>query len=60
MVSLIKSPRFLGIVAVAVLQSLVALGYVSSDLATGLINIWSVAISSVVAVGSLDRVGSQS
>ena len=60
MINLLKSPRFIGIVAVGVLQTLVLFSVISSVQGEGLINIVSGIIAAAVAVGSLDRVGKQS
>jgi hypothetical protein len=55
--SLIQSPRFLGIVAIGILQALVLFNIISGVQGEGLINIISGIIAAAVAVGSLDRVG---
>ncbi len=59
MPALFTSPRFLGIVAVGILQALVLFNVISSVQGDGLINIISGIIAAAVAVGSLDRIGSQ-
>lgn len=59
MINLLKSPRFIGIVTVGVLQALVLFSVITGVQGEGLINIVSGIIAAAVAVGSLDRVGKQ-
>ena len=59
MINLLKSPRFLGIVAVGALQALVLFSVITGVQGEGLINIVSGIIAAAIAVGSLDRVGKQ-
>ncbi len=56
---LLQSPRFLGILAVGIIQALVLFSVISGVQADGLANIVSGVIAAAVAVGSLDRVGKQ-
>ncbi len=59
MMNLLTSPRFLGILAVGVIQSLVLFSVITGVQGEGLANIVSGIIAAAVAVGSLDRVGKQ-
>jgi hypothetical protein len=57
--SLLTSPRFLGIVTVGIIQALVLFGIISGVQGEGLANIISAVVAGAVAVGTLDRIGSQ-
>jgi hypothetical protein len=57
--NLFSSPRFLGILAVAILQALELFGVVTSVHSQGLVQIIQAVIASAVVVGTTDRISSQ-
>lgn len=57
MKNIFSSPRFWLIVIIAVLQSLTVFNIINGDQADRLINILSVALGSMVALRTVDKVG---